>query len=338
MAFLLCILLWNAGSGIISSGLQYDLFRNQFSKGLMILIAVIVFSLIYSDNTIINNIGRFSIIYLVINPMLLRSVREYEYVKAQRSKKADTISVAINISIALILILITSNKFLSLIYIGGRYVFNALDRLLSAVLYVILLPIGYLLMPLINALARRIKLDPDTININIKGDTEKLPVNEGLKVPPAVATSIKIVIAVAIVVVLIKLYSVYVRRNRKADYTESREFEFSMDDLRNNFKAKLSSVLSSIGKRIRPRPYDLREKIRYIFTNYLDLSVKKGIYSEVSQTHRDLEIKTVSVINSEAGIKKLTDTYEKARYSQYDVSEEDYENARQGFAEIKEKY
>jgi hypothetical protein len=127
-----------------------------------------------------------------------------------------------------------------------------------------------------------------------------------------------------------------VNRIRKTDYTESREFVFKLDEVGRDLGKSISSIFK---KRIKTEPKTLGERIRFLYSSFLEINIRKGIYKKGSQTHREIEEKSLLYAKEAPDdIMHLTDVYEKARYSDNMLNEDDFDIAESSLKKIKDIY
>lgn len=336
ISFSFDLLLWRIGWSLQNSGIQYELYREQFITGLRLLIAAMLISIMFKDMSAISMMSRYSVIYLILGLLLLRNSREFQYVRFKIDKHAGFINLLANLFIIIMLLLITSDGFLSAVSLFSKAAWNLFDRLLEEIIYAAGLVIGFILTPLINFLKHTIHYK-DNISLNNNNSNQYIQnPPAGSNIPPAVYLILKIIIIAAAAAVIIKLYNSYSKRKKNRDYSEEKEFIFNIDEVSRSIKKNLSSTLNKVREIFNMRPVSIRDKIRYIYTNFLKLSIKKGIYTKISETPEEIKVKSQSYTKENAGLGLLTDVYEKARYSKGSISEADLDNAKSGYLKIKD--
>ena len=335
-SFLFNLLMWRIGWNLQNSGIQYQLYREQFITGFRLLAAAMLISIMCKDVPAISITSRYSINYLILGLLLLRNSREFQYIKPEKDTHTGTINLLANLFIIIVLLLITSNTFLSAVLLFLKAAWNTLDMLLEKIIYAAGLVIGFILTPLINLLKRNVH-NSNKININNNSPSQYIqnpPAGSGI--PPAVYLILKIIIIAAAAAIIIRLYNSYLKKKEKRDYSEEKEFIFNIDEVGSSIKKDLSAAFNRIRKVLIKKPVSVRDRIRYIYTNFLRLSIKKGIYAKISETPEEIKANAASYIKVDEGIKLLTDTYERARYSNGNISQTDLDDARAGFQKVKD--
>lgn len=337
LLFLYLIYLWKSGWNTSESGINYDLYKEQFFNGFKLLILLILISIMYGSEALSDVVSRFSIIYTITGPIILKNSREMQYVNTRRTKKSEILNMLTSVAVAILMLSASSNVFISCLLVFLKNLITVLDNILTIPVKLIGYVVGWMIMPLASWLLSRSKnsIPPEIININENKQLEEI---EGIVIPYGIQIAIKLFVFIAVIYGLIKLYNVYASKKKTDDFSESREFVLSADQIRGDVKNRLSSFVTKILGKLKPGRNTLRGKIRFIYYNFLELSIKYGTYKSIDETPENISSNTSKLLKeSYASLKDLTQLYQKTRYSPYEPGIEDYKEAERDFREIKER-
>jgi len=336
LTFLFYLYLWKLGLDMSAAGLQYDMFKGQFTSELRLMLIFTLVSFLFQNPPVTHSLGQFSILYIVLGVVLLRNARDIQYVKAQKSNRADVMNIAATVIIILVLLLAASDNFIFYITLLLKYSWMIIDKFLSILIIIIGYPIGYLLTPLINWILG-LNLPPWS-PLEISGsppEDVQQSGNGGLNLPYALEIGLKVVLIIIVFIICIKIYKKFAGKQRITDFEESREFVLSFEDVRNNIKKRLLS-LSTIFSRKRNEPSSFRDYIRYVYYDFLKLSIKLGLYKNISDTHRSIEKTNEAILICDAAaVNRITSVYEKARYGVDEPDEGDYRIVVDSYKQLK---
>lgn len=336
LTFLFYLYLWKLGLDMSAAGLQYDMFKGQFTSELRLMLIFTLVSFLFQNPPVTRILGQFSILYIVLGVVLLRNTRDIRYVKAQKNNRADAVNIAATAVIILVLLFAASDNFIFYITLLLKYSWMIIDKLLSIIIIIVGYPIGYLLTPLINWMLG-LNLAPWS-PLEISGKPpEDVPLsgNSGLNLPYALEVSLKVVLIIIVFIICIKIYKKFAGKQRLTDFEESREFVLSFEDVRNNIKKRLLS-LSTIFSKKRSEPSNFRDYIRYVYYDFLKLSIKLGLYKNISDTHRSIEKTNEAILICDAAaVNRITSIYEKARYGVDEPDEGDCKIATDSLKQLK---
>jgi hypothetical protein len=291
--------LWMLAFGMHGAGIRYDVYREQFTNWLRILLGIVAVSAIQGDPGAIETAGRYSIIFVISGPLLLRNSRELNLAKPGGGRKARIINIAANMAVVLPLMLVSSDGFIACLVSISGFIFNLINRALGYGVYIIAYPIGMLL----SLVMYRFKLKADFNDIIIKpADPGEVPpvMESGPFIPHNIETGLKIVLLIIIAAVVIRIYNKHPKKKSTDDYTESREFVLNTRQLRDEIKKNFTSIASRFRRKGRVKPVTLKEKIRYLYYSFLELDIKHGIYKNKSQTSREIGRETMDYLKDNA--------------------------------------
>lgn len=330
--------IWKLGYDTEVTGLKYDVYKDDFMTGLKIFLSVILLSIFTGEEQASSTTGRLSVVYIMLGLLLLKNLREITNIKYRKNEKADAMSIAMSMLMVSALLCASSETFLSYMLNAVKYMYSSIDGILSAIVGALGYAVGWALVPLINYLSSHIKGDVNitvTQNSNI---SKQQPLIDSLNIPYGVQIAVKLLLLAGIIYILIRIRRNFETKKRRYDFTESREFVLNFEDVERGIKKKLISALSRF-KKSRTKPATLREKVRYIYCSFLKFSIKHGTYTSIEQTHRDIEKNSCSLMKEcSSSIKSLTETYEKARYSNADIGDEDLYSSKKHLKEIIDKF
>lgn len=333
--------LWKLGCDLGDWGIDYGSFRQQFLDELKVLIPAALVSVFVSLPLLSQTLGQYTAAYIIIGPVILRYSRDMLHTDILKSRRANMMNILTIAFVVLALLLVTSEGFLTNVSIFLGYIGMVVDTVLSFLVYLIAYPVGYLVSKLFSFIMALLGSKLDILNQDEINPNKALNPPAGSEVfiiPDVVITVLKIIVPAVLVIILIK----FIRRGRieskGKDFSETREFVFSLEDVRRGLKKGLSSLSSLFRRKASNIPVTIEEKVRFIYSGFLEICKEKRIYRKSSQTHRNLEHSCSTQMEDRVSyIKDLTKIYEKARYGNKKLEDADYTSAAEDLMHIKEE-
>lgn len=332
------IYLWKLGWDLGDIKLSHDEFKLQFMTQFKILLPLTIAATFFPGTMMSKEMGQYFTAFVIISPIILRYSRDYMYVKEQKNRKAYIINILSTACLLLALLFVSSADFISCMSVLINYISIGIDKVLTFIIYIISYPIGYVIYLLINFLQKFLKPDASILdNLKPGDESSKQPLDiSTVPIPSALILILKIVIPIILAVTLIKVLSRRITKSAKADFSESREFVFSLSEVGKGIGKNLTSIFK---RKDKVEPVTISEKIRFLYSSFLELSMRKGIYNKTSQTARDVKEKSLLYVGGCCDdIEFLTHIYEKTRYSEDSPLQDDLDSADASFKKLKETY
>ena len=183
----------------------YSCCQDDFRKGLIVYIVMIIFSYFSMTMPFLNNIsGFFMIIYFVSYVIFIRSIRYMENNQdMELINKQNTIYSIVVLGLS---ILLTMDKVVNALGHGVKWLYNFLIDLFLKIFYWLLIGAGYITMYIIDFFKKLFgdsQMPPEEIEQNAEGMWEVAKNKEGIKIPPIILDIIDLVIRILLISLVI---------------------------------------------------------------------------------------------------------------------------------------
>ena len=305
----------------------YSCCQDDFRKGLIVYIVMIIFSYFSMTMPFLNNIsGFFMIIYFVSYVIFIRSIRYMENNQdMELINKQNTIYSIVVLGLS---ILLTMDKVVNALGHGVKWLYNFLIDLFLKIFYWLLIGAGYITMYIIDFFKKLFgdsQMPPEEIEQNAEGMWEVAKNKEGIKIPPIILDIIDLVIRILlislVIYAIVKIFKKAATREKvKEEYIEESEF------IKTNKDKQTKNKRFSL-------PKNDEEKIRYYYRKFMNKCAKDGVPIVEEDTTADINTKAKNKYEGNT-LDYLRDTYIPVRYGGKKVNKETVKEYKKEYKKI----
>lgn len=311
--------------------LDYDYSIEEFERGSFVLLVLFGLALIFINIGVLGKAsGYYIILFMVSSIVLLRSLRNIDYIRNnEKIRKINLINTTIIVGASCALSVSTIRNAI-IGFIKGAYIFVT-----DTVLYVFswfFLGLGIVIEKIFRFIMSRgsgLKNPPEIKSgqgMRPEG-LDKKSLIEGLLEIGWLNTLLRIILIILIIVLIIKVFKgIRGSRHRVEDeFEETKEFIGGDGFALNNFIKKAAAFI---------KPLSNYEKIRHYYKRFLKMAVDNGIRIEKRDTTFDITQKTIRRYDEES-LNKMRNTYIKVRYGNHFPNRDDVKRFIMYFRNIK---
>jgi len=304
---------------------NYYQYKRTLTNGLYLIIPIGIIGIMFRSELIIY-LFRAYMFYLILTIITFRESLRYMYNIRNKS------SIYVNLGIVLGIIALCQeyafNAFNKIIiWIFGLISFVG-DLILTVIVKILEKPMQFIVDSLKKAMMKNQHLEEMLDRIGDKSEVREFIYGE---------STLKYPIWIKIVLLIIVFYLLYKIVSKIAIGVKVNEnYEECVESINEKSHKKKPSYISKFIKKIFRKKGDIREEILYNYKNFEEITEKADIY-KTYMTATQLKNVTKVKIDNVDGLEDMTNIYNKAKFSTQELNEENLQQVKNSYENIKKQ-